>query len=475
MNTDDFRRVGHRLIDWIADYRENIENLPVRSTVPPGWVRDSLDTPPPETPEDPDGIFQDLENVIVPGISQFQSPNYFAFFPANHSLASVLGDFASSGLGAIGLNWEAAPALTELEELTCDWMRQLIGLSDEWRGTIQDTASTASLVAALCAREKATNYGFEREGLAGEAPLAMYYSGEAHSSVEKAILLAGVGRQYARSIPRDDRFRMDVAALAEAMAEDKENGIVPAGVFATVGTTGVGAIDPVKDVVQVAKQFGAWVHVDAAMAGSAMILEEMRPLWDGVEGTDSVSFNPHKWIGTAMDTSILYVRDSEHLIRCMSTNPSYLKTHRADDVTQLRDWSIPLGRRFRALKIWFHLRLDGAEAIRTRLRRDLENAAWLAEQVEAEPDWEFAAPFALQTLCIRHIPVGEDGVRLEGDALDAHTLAWNARLNESGKAYVTPSTIDGRWAGRISIGVEATERRHVEALWERMKEAVKNR
>lgn len=502
MNTEEFRLIGHRLIDWIADFRGGIEDLPVRSKAPPGWVRSSLDGPPPEQAERPDAVFADLDRVIVPGLSQFQHPGYFAFFPANASLASVLGDLASTGLGAVGLNWEAAPALTEVEELTCDWMRQLMGLGEAWRGTIQDTASGAALVAAICARERATKFGFERGGLSDGPPLAMYTSSQAHSSVEKAFLLAGVGRDHTRSVEVDVEYRMDPAALDQAMTEDREEGIIPSAVFVTVGTTGVAAIDPVADIVAVAKKHGAWVHIDAALAGSAMLLDECRHLWDGVEGADSLSVNPHKWIGTALDCSILYVQDPEHLVRVMSTNPSYLKTHRADDVTQLRDWGIPLGRRFRALKLWFHLRLDGAEAIRARLRRDLENARWLAEQIEAEEGWEFTAPPSLQTLCIRHIPkgtggLGSDGQRdggkvpvadttsntredlppnrapLSGADLDAHTLAWSALLNESGSFYVTPTIIDGRWSGRVSIGAEPTERVHVEALWAAMREVVR--
>ena len=467
MTPDEFRRLGHRMVDWIADFRRDIESQAVRSEVEPGWVRKHLDGPPPEVPQDPDLLFQDLARVIVPGVSQFQHPGYFAFYPANASLASLLGDMASGGLGTIGLNWEAAPALTELEELTCDWMRQLLGLSDGWKGSIHDTASSASLVGALCARERASNYGFDRSGFNADGALTMYTSTQAHSSVPKGILLSGVARDCMRLISVDDSYRMDARALDEAMTADRQAGRRPAAVFVSVGATGAASIDPVADIVAVAKKHGAWIHVDAAMAGSAMLLEECRSLWQGVEDADSVSLNAHKWMGTIFDCSLMYVRDSEHLIRVMSTDPSYLKTHRAQDVTQFRNWGIPLGRRFRSLKLWFHLRLEGAKAIRERLRRDLDNARWLAERVRSTEGWTLTAPPVLQTVCMRHQPYPD----MTGEALDAHTLAWSEAINASGRAYVTPTILDGRWTGRVSIGAEATERHHVEALWQQMRAA----
>ncbi len=472
MNHDEFRNLGHQLIDWIADYRRDIAERPVRSRVEPGWVRQQFDQEPPTTPDDPQAVLDDLERVIVPGLSQFQHPGYYAFFPANASLASVLGDIAGAGLGAVGLNWEAAPALTELEELTCDWFRQLVGLDPKWQGSIHDTASTACLVATLCARERASDFALNRGGLRDGPPLTMYASGQAHSSVEKAMLLADIGRDHIRMIERDESFRMDTDKLAEAMARDRDQGLVPAAVIASVGATGTAAIDSVAKIVEIAQTYGAWVHVDAAMAGSAMLLEEYRPLWQGVEEADSVSINAHKWFGTVFDCSLLYVREPQHLIRVMSTNPSYLRTHRADDVTQLRDWGIALGRRFRALKLLFHLRLDGADAIRERIRRDLDNAAWLRDQIEAAEHWTLTAPPSLQTLCMRHEPPEADGSPLTGEALDAHTLAWVETLNASGKAYLTPTVLDGRWTGRVSIGAEPTERGDVETLWQAMQQAV---
>lgn len=471
MTPEEFRTMGHRLVDWIADYRQTVEERPVRSQVKPGFVRQALEGPVPETPPrdrnaELDAIISDLDQVITPALSHFQHPSYFAYFPANASLAAVLGDMVSTGLGVVGLNWEAAPALTELETLTCQWYRKLFGLDDGWHGSIHDTASTGTLVALLCARERASNYALEGGGLARvDAPLVVYTSEQAHSSVEKAALLAGFGRDHLRFVSCSPDFALDPAELGAMMNRDRAAGRVPAAVVATVGTTGVAAIDPVAPIVAHGAHHGAWVHVDAALAGAATILPEYRWMFDGISGADSVCINAHKWLGTVFDCSLLYVRDVAHLVRCMGTDPSYLRS-RGEDVRQYRNWGIPLGRRFRALKMWFHLRLEGAEQLRVRLRRDLDNARWLKAQVEAEPEWRIVAPVHLQTVCVRHEPAS-----LEPDALDAHTLAWVADINNSGAAYLTAAELEGRWMVRISVGTETTERRHVEALWTRMKAA----
>ena len=469
MTPEEFRKMGHRLIDWIADYRQTIEERPVRSQVKPGFVRQALDGPVPEaTPRDKnaelDAIISDLDRVITPALSHFQHPRYFAYFPANASLAAVLGDIVSTGLGVVGLNWEAAPALTELETLTCHWYRALFGLDEGWQGSIHDTASTGTLVALLCARERTSEGARKREGLARvDAPRVVYASEQAHSSVEKATLLAGFGKEHLRRVPCNPDFALNLGAL---MDRDRAEGLVPAAVVATVGSTGVAAIDSITPIVAHATRHGAWVHVDAALAGAAAILPEYRWIFAGIEGADSVCINAHKWLGTVFDCSLLYVRDVAHLVRCMSTDPSYLRS-RGEDVRQYRNWGIPLGRRFRALKMWFHLRLEGAQSLRARLRRDIDNARWLQAQVETEPGWRVVAPVHLQTVCVRHEPAG-----LTEDALDAHTLAWIADINNSGAAYLTAARLEGRWMVRVSVGAEPTERGHVEALWARMKAAV---
>ena len=461
MNTEEFRKFGHQLIDWIADYRARVEELPVRSRVEPGSVRDQLPSTPPAHPEPFEGIFNDLEQILLPGLSHWQHPSFFGYFPSNGELSSVLGDYLSTGLGVLGLSWQSSPALTELEEVVTDWMRQMLGLSEAWSGVIQDTASSCTLVALLCARERASKYSLARGGIQSEEyPLTVYVSNHSHSSVEKAALLAGFGRDNLHVVAVDENYAMNPDALEAVIQSDLEAGRVPCAVVATTGTTGTTALDPVNAIVEVARKYNLWLHVDAALAGSAMILPECRWMWDGVESADSLVLNPHKWLGAAFDSSLYYVRDPEHLVRVMSTNPSYLQSAVDSKVKNLRDWGIPLGRRFRALKLWCLIREQGIEKLQSRLRRDLDNAQWFAEQVRAAPNWCVLAPVPLQTVCVRHEPPG-----LEGEALDQHTLAWEERVNNSGQAYLTPSILDGRWIVRVSIGSLTTERSHVEALW----------
>ena len=464
MTPEEFRRIGHRVIDWIADYRTTLSQRPVLSRNVPGEVRSRLPATPPEAGESLDALLRDMDETILPGLTHWQHPAFHAYFPANATLASTIGDFLSTGLGVIGLNWQASPALTELELLMADWMRQMTGLSPRWSGAIHDTASTATLVALLCARERTTSFSMQRGGLQGEPhPLIVYASAESHSSVLKAALLAGFGRERVRAIPVDGTFALDGLALRKALAADTAQGLVPCALVATTGTTSSTALDPVEAMAELAGEYGCWLHVDAAMAGSAMILPECRWMWTGVERADSIVLNPHKWLGAVFDSSLYYVRDVEHLVRVMSTNPSYLRTAADETAVNLRDWNIPLGRRFRALKLWALIRSEGVSGLRARLRRDLENAQWLAAQVDAAQAWERIAPVPLQTVCVRHHPPG-----LDGEALDRHTLTWVERLNRSGDAFLTPTVLGGRWTVRVSIGGETTERTHVAALWERM-------
>ena len=465
MNPEEFRRVGHQLIDWIADYRARIEEFPVRSKLEPGAVRAGLPAMPPAHPESFDDIFSDLEQLILPGLSHWQHPNFFGYFPGNGELSAVLGDYLSTGLGVLGLSWQSSPALTELEEVVTDWMRQMVGLSEAWSGVIQDTASTCTLVAMLCARERASNYSLSRAGLQGEEkPLVVYVSAHSHSSVEKAVLLAGFGRANLHVIETDDKYALKPEALEAAIQADLQLGLLPCAIVATTGTTTTTALDPIHTIGEIARKHNIWLHVDAAMAGSAMILPECRWMWDGVESADSLVFNPHKWLGAAFDCSLYYVRDAEHLVRVMSTNPSYLQSAVDTKVKNLRDWGIPLGRRFRALKLWCLIREQGVEKLQARLRRDLSNAQWLAEQVRATPNWCVLTPIPLQTICVRYEPAG-----LDAEALDKHTLEWVERVNNSGGAYLTPAILDGRWMVRVSIGALLTERQHVEALWNLMR------
>ena len=465
MTPEEFRRLGHELVDWLADYRSNVAEFPVMAQVAPGDVRAALPTHPPEEGEDLSGLVNDLETLVMPGLSHWQSPRFFGYFPANAELSSVLGDLLSSGLGQLGLSWQSSPALTEFEEVMTDWLRQLLGLPDTFEGVIQDTASTSSLVALLCAREKTSRYSLTRGGLQAEpAPLTVYVSEQSHSSIEKAALLAGFGRDNVRAVATDKDYALDVGALEAAVERDLAAGRKPCALVATTGTTATTAMDPVGEMARVAEKYDMWLHVDGAMAGSAMLLPECRGLWAGVEHADSLVLNPHKWLGAVFDVSLFYVRDPEQLRGVMSTNPSYLQTAADGAVKNYRDWGIPLGRRFRALKLWLLLRSEGAEGLRARLRRDLGNAQWLAAQVDAAPHWECVAPVPLQTVCVRYQPPG-----LSDDETDSHTQTWVARVSASGAAYLTPAKVAGRWLVRVSVGALLTEREDVADLWRTMR------
>ncbi len=463
MTPEEFRVAAHELVDWLVDRRLTTAERPVRPPVEPGDIRAALPAEAPTSPTDATAVLDDLEAVVAGGITEVQHPMHFGWFPSNASLSSILGDLASSGLASLGISWESSPSLTEVEEVVMEWLRQLTGLSDAWSGVIQDTASTGCLVAALAARERASEYAQTAGGVLGFGKrLHVYTTDEAHSSVRKAALLGGFAADDIRVIDVDPWTRdMRVDALRRQVDADISAGGVPALVVASLGSTGVTAFDPLTEIVDVVKPHGTWVHADAAMAGSAMLLPEQRHLFDGIEGADSISWNPHKWMGTILDTSAFYVRDPDHLTRVMSTNPSYLRSTAGGEATQYRDWGIPLGRRFRSLKLWYQLRIDGPDAIRDRLRRDLANAAWFADQIEARPGWELVAPVRLQTVCVRHVPEGMAG---DPDAISDHNLAWVRDLNLSGAAFLSPSLLDGRWMARVSVGVESTERHHLEQL-----------
>jgi len=467
MNPEEFRRHGHRVVDWIADYRAGLEQRRVQTEVEPGALKAQLPAAPPDAPEAFETVLEDFERTIVPALSHWQHPDFFGYFPCNGELSSVLGDQLSTGLGVLGLAWQSAPALTELEEVVTDWVRQMVGLPAAFEGVIQDTASTSTLVALISARERTSDFALARGGLQdGGAPLIVYASEQAHSSVEKAALLAGFGREHLRRLSCDAEHALSPAALAAAVAEDRAAGRRPCAVVCTTGTTTSTALDPVAACAEIAREHGLWLHVDGAMAGSAMILPECRWMWRGIESADSLVLNAHKWLGAAFDCSLYFVRDPQHLVRVMSTHPSYLQTAVDGRVKNFRDWGIPLGRRFRALKLWFLIREQGVAGLQACLRRALENARWLEAAVRAPPPWRVLAPVPLQTLCLRHEPPG-----LEGEALDRHTLAWCAALNRSGRTWLTPALLDGRWMVRVSIGALGTERRHVEALWTRLQAA----
>lgn len=468
MSPDEFRAAGHELIELIARYREDVGARSVRSPASPGDLLAELPPGAPAQGEDSEAIIADVEQMIIPRLTHWQHPAFYAYFPANADLSSVLGDLLSSGLGQLGLNWQASPPLTELEDRMCEWLRQMLGLSEQWSGVIQDTASGATLVALMCARERASAHGQTRNGLRDQPAMMVYTSSQAHSSVDKAALLAGFGRQQVRSCAVRDDYAVDVEDMRRQIEADVAAGRKPCAIVGCTGTTATTAMDDIAALAALAEQHGCWLHVDGAMAGSAMILPEMRHLWQGIERADSVVFNPHKWLGAVFDCSVYLIRDQQHLVRVMSTNPSYLQTAADGEVKNYRDWGIPLGRRFRAMKLWWLIRSEGVEGLQARLRRDLDNARWLAGQIEAASDWRLVAPLSLQTLCVLHAPTG-----VESDALNAHTQRWCESINASGEAMLTPALLGDQWMVRVSIGALDTTRADVETLWQQMQRAVK--
>ena len=463
MNDDAFRAAGHALVDWIADYWRDIEQHPVQSQQAPGALREALPDRAPEEPEPFDAMLADVERLIVPGLTHWQSPNFFAFFPANASGPAVLGELLSAGLGVQGMLWATSPACTELETHVLDWMADLLGLPDAFTsrgaggGVIQDSASGATLCALLAARERATEDAANRRGV--PETLTVYASEEAHSSIDKAVSIAGIGRDQLRKIPTDGEFALRSEALAEAIREDRDRGRVPSFVVATLGTTSSAAMDPLPEIADICRREGIWLHVDAAYAGSAAICEEHRTFQEGLDGADSYCVNPHKWLLTNFDCDAFFVRDRDALTRALAVSPVYLKNRATDsgDVIDYRDWQIPLGRRFRALKLWFVLRSFGASGLRAHVRRHVELARRFSEWIEGDPAFELAAPPRLGLVCFR----------LVGD--DAGGQALLEELNRSGELYLTGTELDGRPALRMAIGGTLTEARHVEGAWEKIR------
>ncbi|MBH5384886.1 pyridoxal phosphate-dependent decarboxylase family protein [Bradyrhizobium diversitatis] len=467
MTPEEFRRRGHEIIDWLADYHAKMSDYPVQPATQPGDVKAMLPASPPIEAEGFGEIIADLDSVVLPNISHWQHPRFFGYFPSNSLGSGILGDLVSSGLGVLGLSWQSSPAVTEIEEVTVDWFRQMVGLSSAWFGVINDTASTSTLVALLCAREKTTGFSLVRQGLQAELkPLTIYTSASAHSSVEKAALLAGFGRENVRMVDIDDSFAMRPRALEDAILADIRAGFKPCAIVAAVGGTATVSIDPVSEIAAIARRHGLWLHIDAAMAGNAMILPELRWMWEGVEDADSVVINAHKWLGVPFDCSLYFVRDEPHLLRVMSADPSFLQSQADEKVRNLRNTGIPLGRRFRALKLWFAIREQGVSGLQARLRRDISLAQDLRSKVEATPGWEVVAPVALQTVCIVNRPKSVPSHRL-----DDFTRAWAHAVNASGQAYVTPATAAGHWMVRVSIGAISTEASDIEAVWHTIQEA----
>jgi len=472
MTPDEFRRYGRAVVDWIADYYEKVESLPVLSQVEPGQIRAALPAQPPLEGEDFETMLEDVGKLILPGLTHWQSPNFFAFFPANASGPAMLGDLLSSGLGVQGMLWTTSPACTELETHVLDWLADMLGLPAKFKsdatggGVIQDTASSASLCALLVARERATDYASNERGAgyvsrSGNGRLVAYTSNQAHSSIEKAAKIAGLGRQNLRLIDVDERYAMRPQALAKQIEQDRAAGLTPCFVCATVGTTSSNAIDPVAEIGRMCQEEGIWLHVDAAMSGTAAVCPELRFIHEGLELADSYCFNPHKWMFTNFDCDCFYVADRAALIQTLSVLPEYLRNKATESgaVIDYRDWHIPLGRRFRSLKLWFVIRHYGVEGLRYHVRRHVELAQTFAGWVEEDERFELAAPAPLNLVCFRHVG---------GDEVNRKLLE---RLNQSGALYLTHTVLDGRYTLRLCVGQTHTEARHVEGAWRRIQRA----
>jgi aromatic-L-amino-acid decarboxylase len=464
MSPDEFRRHGHEVIDWIADYYSRIESFPVLSQAKPGEIRESLPPCAPVQGEEFSALLEDVDRLILPGVTHWQSPNFFAFFPGNASGPGILGDLLSSGLGLQGMLWATSPACTELETRVLDWLVPALALPQKFLststggGVIQDTASSATLCAVLAAREHATNFNSNREGCRGK--LVAYTSAHAHSSVEKAAQIAGIGRENLRLVAVDDCFAMRPEELAAAIEKDRKSGLTPFFVCATVGTTSSNAIDPVPQIGKICREHNLWLHVDAAMSGTAALCPEFRYLHNGLEFADSYCFNPHKWMFTNFDCDCFYVADRKALIQTLSVLPEYLRNKATESgaVIDYRDWQIPLGRRFRSLKLWFVLRYYGIEGLQFHIREHVRLAQQFGEWIRGDERFEIAAPAPLNLVCFRLKSADEANQKL----MDA--------LNRSGDLYLTHTKLDDKFTLRLCVGQTNTTERQVENAWKRIRE-----
>ena len=463
-DAEEFRRYAHQVADWMADYFEQVEHYPVRSQVKPREIYDQLPAAAPQQPEDMAQILADFQSIILPGMTHWQHPSFFAYFSANNSYPSVLAEMLTATLGAQCMIWETSPAAAELEEKVLQWLQPLMGLPTGWSGVIQPTASDATLCALLTAREQRSQYAVNQHGLQGQPRYRVYGSAELHSSVEKDIKIAGLGRENYVKIPVDESFAMRPEALQAAIEADRKAGHEPLAVVAAIGTTSSCGIDPLEPISHICEREGLWLHVDAAYAGSALMLPEYHGMIRGIERADSFVFNPHKWLMTNFDCSAYYVKDRSALIRTFEILPEYLKTGVDSQVNNYRDWGVPLGRRFRALKLWFVLRSYGVEGLQAKLRQDIALTRELGQWVQNHPEFELMAPVQLGLVCLRHHPTGLD----DEAALDRLNAALLQRLNDSGALYLTQTRLNGRYAIRFSIGQTHTQPEHVQRAWQRM-------
>ena len=469
MKPDEFRRHAHELVEWMAGYMENVENLPVKSQVKPGEIFSKIPGKPPLKPESFDTFMNDFEEIIMPGITHWQHPNFFAYFPANNSPASVLAEMITATLGAQCMIWETSPAAAELEEKMMIWLRDMIGLPEEFEGVIQDSASTATLSAILTAREKSTSFLANVDGLKDSGILRIYCTEHTHSSVEKAVKISGIGKKNLVKIPVNDDFSMNTGLLAEAIEADKNDGYIPCCVIATLGSTGTTAVDNLNEIGQVCNKNNVWLHVDAAMAGTALILPEFQWMLKGKEYIDSFLFNPHKWMFTNFDCTAFFVKDASSLIRTFEILPEYLKTRTRGKVNDYRDWGVPLGRRFRALKLWSVIRSFGLEGLQDKVRNHIAYAAELAQSISSEPDFEILAPVVISVVCFRFRPegFGEEDLNTLNEKL-------NHRLNDTGKIYLSHTVLKGKYTLRMVTAQTNVTAEHVKNAWSLIKETARD-
>lgn len=461
MEPNEFRRQAHLMVEWMADYLENIEDYPVKANVEPGQIYDQLPTSPPQSGESMDNIFADFQSIILPGITHWQSPNFFAYFPANSSYPSILGEMLTAAMGAQCMIWETSPAAAELEERVMNWLKEMTGLPPKWEGVIQDSASSSTLAAILSAREKASGYTLNDQGYTGKEKFRIYCSTETHSSVDKAVKIAGLGRGNLRKIGVDNNYAMNPESLEQQIVQDISNDFTPICVVASIGTTSSTAIDPIEKIAAICARYHIWLHVDGAYGGTALLLPEARYMIKGIELADSFVFNPHKWMFTNFDCSAFFVKDREALLRTFEILPEYLKTGSRGKVNDYRDWGVQLGRRFRALKLWFVIRNFGVEGLQKKIRLHLQLAQHFAELVSQHPDFELLAPVPLSAICFRYKPME----MTNPDTLNSLNEQLLQKLNQTGKVYLTHTRLKSKYTIRMVIAQTNVTLEHVDKAW----------
>ncbi|MBS9523401.1 aspartate aminotransferase family protein [Litoribacter alkaliphilus] len=461
MDKEEFRKRAHEMVDWMADYLENKEKYPVTPKIEPGEILKQLPSSAPEEGEDFDRIFADFKDVILPGMTHWQHPSFFGYFPANNSEPSILAELLMSTLGAQCMSWLTSPAATELEERVLDWLRDAKGICSTWKGVIHDTASTATLSAILAARERVTGYRINQSGFEGFAKFRVYSSEHVHSSIDKALRIAGIGQFNLIRIRVDDNYALIPELLEKAIQADVEKGYIPLCVVSALGTTSSTAIDPIDKIGDICQKYSIWHHIDAAFAGTALLLPEFRWMNEGHEKADSYVFNPHKWMFTNFDCSVLFLKEPQHLIKTFSLTPEYLRTQLDEQVNNYRDWGIQLGRRFRALKLWFVIRHYGLNGLRKKLRHHLKLTKKAVEWIERHPNLEILAPVPLNTICFRFVETG-----LSTEKLNQLNEKWMAEVNQTGLAFFTHTKLDGKFVIRWVIGQTDVEETHIKNAWE---------